>query len=67
MKPKYPDVFVQLSGEDGNMGSIIGRARREARRCGISNDELNTFAEEVMNSSSYNEALQTVIRWFDTA
>ena len=30
--PKYPDVEVQLSGEDGNVFSIIGRIAKALRR-----------------------------------
>ena len=63
--PKYPDVIVQLSGEDGNSMFIIGRARRTARRAGVSSDELDKFSEEAM-SGDYDNVLQTVMKWFDT-
>lgn len=63
--PKYPDVVVPLSGEDGNSMMIVGRARRIARRAGVPNEELDAFSREAM-SGDYDTVLQTVMRWFDT-
>lgn len=64
--PKYPDVTVQLSGEDGNAMFIIGRARLTARRSDVPNEELDKFTEEAM-SGDYDHVLQTVMKWFNTA
>jgi hypothetical protein len=30
--PKFPDVEVQLSGEDGNAYAVLGRVSRALRR-----------------------------------
>ena len=32
MAPKYPNVKVQLTGQNGNAFNIIGRVTRELRR-----------------------------------
>ena len=61
--PKFPDAHVRLSGEDGNVFAIIGRVRRALIRAGASDDDLKSFMSEVMNAGSYDEALQTVMRW----
>ena len=62
-EPKYPDVQVQLSGEDGNGFFIIGRARRAARRAGIPAEEIDAYTKEA-ESGDYDNLLQTTIRWF---
>jgi hypothetical protein len=66
MDPKYPNVKVQLSGEDGNAFAIIGRCRRAARREGVSDDELDAFSAEA-TSGDYDHVLQTCMRWFDVS
>lgn len=60
---RYPDITVQLTGEDGNVFSIIGRVRRSLQRAGVSEADVTAFTNEVMASHSYDEALQTVMRW----
>ena len=37
---KYPDVTVELSGQDGNAFFIIGRTRSALKRAGVSSDEI---------------------------
>ena len=66
MEPKYPHVCVQLTGEDGNVFAIIGRVRRALRDAGEPEDVLDVFSSEVMDSESYDAALQTVMRWVST-
>lgn len=63
--PTYPDIHVQLSGEDGNAFSIMARARRAARRAGVPKEDIERFTEEA-TSGDYDNVLQTVIRWFAT-
>tara|TARA_R100001463_G_scaffold28798_3_gene65855 strand:- start:5300 stop:5515 length:216 start_codon:yes stop_codon:yes gene_type:complete len=61
---KYPDVIVQLIGEDGNAFAILGRCAREARRAGVDRDEVEAFKEEAMKGD-YNHLLRTCMRWFN--
>lgn len=60
-EPKHPDVTVQLTGEDGNIFFILGRATQALKRAGYAED-AEILAEEVMASDDYDEALQVVMR-----
>jgi len=60
--PKYPDIEVQLSGEDGNVFFIIGRVRKAMRRAGIPAAEIEVFTDEA-KSGDYDNALQTCMKW----
>lgn len=63
---KFPDAFVQLSGEDGNAGSIMGRVSRELARVGAGKDDIAQFRAECF-AGDYDELLRTVMRWVETA
>lgn len=65
-QPKYPDVTVQLTGEDGNAFFIIGRVSQALRRAGVDNDEIEAFRKEAM-SGDYDNVLRTAMRWVETA
>jgi len=62
--PKYPDIQVQLSGNDGNAISIIGLCRKEARAAKLDSTEFEVFVTEAL-SGNYNHLLQTCMKWFD--
>lgn len=62
MEVKYPQVQVQLSGEDGNAGLIMGRVTRAMKRAGISTAEQDAYRMEAMKGS-YDELIQTTMRW----
>lgn len=64
MSPKYPNIHVQLTGEDGNAFSIIARVQAAMRRPGIPKDEIDRFRDEAM-SGNYNHVLQTVMAAVD--
>jgi len=66
MDPKYPDVEVQLTGEDGNAFFIIGRVGKAMRRAGIANDEIEAFRKEAM-SGDYNGVLQAAMKYVNVA
>jgi hypothetical protein len=65
MKPKYPDIKVQMVGKDGNAFSIIGRVTKALRNAGIPVEERKKFQAEAM-ATDYNNVLQTVMRWVNT-
>ena len=65
-EPKYPDVHVQLTGEDGNAFVIIGCVRRALRRSGASDEELAEFTEEA-TSDDYDNVLATAARWVEVS
>ena len=47
----------QLSGEHGNVFSIIGRVRRVLKRAGMQ-AQADEFSAKAMNAGSYDEVLQ---------
>lgn len=61
-EPKYPNIEVQLSGEDGNAFFIIAAVRRALRREGVSENEIVEFSSEA-TSGDYDKLLQTCMGW----
>ena len=61
--PRFPQVAVQLTGQDGNVFNLIGRCNRAAKGK-ITQAELDEFMAEVMDSHSYDAALAVMQRWF---
>lgn len=59
--PKY-DISVKLVGENGNAFNIIGKVRKEMKRNGVSNDEIDLFINEAM-SGDYNNLLRTCMKY----
>jgi len=55
---------LELTGQDGNVFSILGKAIREARRAGWSEEEIEKFRKEFMGGD-YDHALQVCIDYFD--
>ena len=61
---KYPNVTVQLTGEDGNAFFILGRISKAMRKEGIRAAEVQTFMVEAM-AGDYDHLLQTCMAWVD--
>ena len=64
MAPKYPEIVVPLTGEDGNAFAILGRVNRALQQAGVSPAERDAFRQEA-TSKDYDHLLQTVMRWVD--
>ena len=62
MKVKYPEVEVELVGQDGNAFAVLGAVRKELRRNGISDDEIKEFFDEA-TAGDYDHLLRTVMEW----
>ena len=62
--PKFPDISVQLDGEDGNAFFILGRVRQAMKRAGCTAEEMTEFSNEAM-SGDYDHLLQTVMEWVE--
>ena len=60
--PKYPDVVVQLTGEDGNAFAVMGRVKTALRRAGVSQKEVAEYVEE-STSGDYDALLRTAMKW----
>lgn len=63
--PKYPDIEVQLSGEDGNAFFILGRVIKEMRRAKLPQTEIDAFLKEA-KSGNYDKLLRTCMEWVTT-
>lgn len=57
--PHYPEVRVELVGQDGNAFAILGRVSKALRREGI---DPKPFVAEAM-SGDYDHLLQTCMNW----
>jgi hypothetical protein len=63
-EPRYPDICVQLSGEDGNAFAILGRTTAALRSAGLGQEEIDQYYTEA-TSGDYDHLLQTTMRWVD--
>lgn len=56
--------ILKLTGTDGNVFSIMGRAVRTLRNAKYPQEKIDTFVAE-MKSGDYGHALRTCMKWFD--
>lgn len=61
---RYPDIKVQLTNEDGNAFSILGRVRKAMKKAGVSKEEIDEFTKEA-TSGDYDNLLYTAMKWVD--
>ena len=59
---KFPEVEVQLSGNDGNAFAIMGAVTKAMKRAGVSKEDVGQYQEDAMGSESYDALLQTTIK-----
>jgi hypothetical protein len=64
MTPKYPDITVTLTGQDGNAFAVLGRSQEAARVAGLPEDDIAAFMDEAM-AGDYDHLLRTAMRWFE--
>jgi len=62
VQSKYPNINIELVGQDGNAYSILARCTTALKREGL-RDQVEAFREEATRSD-YDNLLRTVIRWF---
>jgi hypothetical protein len=60
--PRFPDVTVQLSGEDGNAFTILGKVAHALRRAGATAEQVTEFTQEA-TLGDYNHLLRTATAW----
>jgi len=60
--PKYPNIEVELSGQDGNGFMIAARVMKALKRGGIEKAEQTAFFDEAL-AGDYDHLLQTCMRW----
>jgi hypothetical protein len=63
-QPRYPEVQVQLTGQDGNAFAILGRTAAALRAAGVPAEEVDSFFAEA-TSGDYDHLLQTTMAWVD--
>jgi len=59
---RFPDIEVQLSGEDGNAYVILGLVQRALRRGGATNEEVRAYFAEA-TADDYDHLLQVTMAW----
>lgn len=60
MGVKYPDVTVELVGEDGNGFAILAIVRKALKKAGVPSGEIEAFTREA-TAGDYDHLLQTVM------
>ena len=61
---KYPQVQVNLVGQDGNAFMVMGLAQKAAKKAGLDKEQIDEYLEEAM-SGDYNHLLQVTMKYFD--
>jgi hypothetical protein len=59
---RYPEIEVQLIGQDGNAFNLIGLVARALTRAKVPAEEIKKFKTEAM-SDDYNHLLYTCMEW----
>lgn len=63
-EPRYPNVHVQLVGNDGNAFAILGAVRKALRKANVPIAEVEEFFDEA-TTGDYDHLLATCLRWVD--
>ena len=61
---KYPDVQVDLVGEDGNAMAIMARVSSALRRAGVSKEDRDAYFAE-STSGDYDNVLRVAMEWVE--
>jgi hypothetical protein len=56
MTPKYPDITVLLTEDDGNAFAIMGKVKRAMKNAGVSKEDIEKYSEEA-TSGDYDNLL----------
>ncbi len=59
---KYPEIEVELVGQDGNVFAILGRVTKAMRKAQLSNNQIDEFTDEA-TSGDYDHLLQTCMKY----
>lgn len=62
MNTKYPNIRVDLVGEDGNAFSIMGRVKNALRKGGVPESEIAAYIVQ-STSGDYDNLLRTAMEW----
>ena len=59
---KYPEIEVQLTGNDGNAFAIMASVRKALKRAKVSSDEIAEYVKE-STSGDYDNLLRVAMSW----
>lgn len=61
---KYPNITVQLTGQNGNAFAIMGAVCQALRRAKVPKSEIDEYTSESM-AGNYDELLRVAMKWVD--
>ena len=64
MATKYPEITVQLTGNDGNAFAVMGAVKKALRRANVSADEISEYIKQSM-SGDYDNLLRVAMEWVE--
>ena len=59
---KYPNITVQLTGNDGNAFAILGSVSKALRRNDVPKEEIDAFYSQA-TAGDYDALLNTCMEW----
>ena len=59
---KYPEIEVQLTGNDGNAFAIMGAVRKALKQAKVSAEEIAEYTKQ-STSGDYNNLLRVAMAW----
>ncbi len=59
---KYPEIEVQLTGNDGNAFAVMGAVKKALKRAKVSADEITEYTKQSM-SGDYDNLLRVAMSW----
>lgn len=59
---KYPEIEVELVGQDGNAFAIMASVSKAMRRAQVPQAEIDEYLKE-STSGDYDNLLRTAMRW----
>ena len=64
MDVKYPNIEVQLTGNDANAYAIMGAVSKALKRNGVSEEEVEKYLKE-SKAGDYDNLLRVAMQWVD--
>lgn len=64
MEPKYPNITVQLVGQNGNALNLVGIVQQALKSAKVPKEEVTEFVNDAL-SGDYDHVLQTCMKWVD--
>jgi hypothetical protein len=61
---KYPDITVQLTGQNGNAFMFLGLCTGAMKQAGLPKEERDAFLAAA-TAGDYDNLLATAMKWFD--